>query len=109
MDNEEITSKQNNRQKKKSSASVHNASIEISKNLFPIGQCNCKEHGQLFMYMASEKDNILNIYCTDCEAIHKYDHLDEYDGLQLFFSIADITNTLVETYGEDIIDELLGH
>lgn len=96
----------NNRLQKKESAEVHNNSMNISTNIFPIGTCNCKD-GTLFMYLKSTKENIMNIYCDGCEAKRNFKVIDQYDDIHLYYGPSMITKTLIENYGEDVISDVL--
>jgi len=94
-----------NRLKKKEAAAAHNNTMEIVENMLPLGQCDCELNGDMFMYLKSEKDNIWNIYCTQCTEKKDFRKIDEYKNVKLFYPPSDIMNTLVNTYGEDVIVE----
>jgi hypothetical protein len=93
-----------NYQKKKQAAVIHNTSMEISKNLLYIGECECK--GNLFMYLSSQEENMFKIYCTSCEKVLDFRKIDEYENLKLFFSIRDIISTLEKSYGPELMEKI---
>jgi len=115
MKNEKIidelmTNKQSNRQKKKSNANVHNTTNEIAQSMLPIGQCNQNPEecdGNLFMFLQSKEENIFNIYCTECEKIKDFKKIDDEKNVKLYFTPKQIMETLIQNYGEDIIDKLM--
>jgi len=95
----------NNRQKKKEGARVHNNTMDIATNIFPVGACSC-EKGELFMYLASNPENIFNIYCTNCIVRRNLNIIDQYTDIKLFYNPSLILKTLVDTYGEEQINKL---
>jgi len=94
-----------NRQKKKEAATIHNNTMSIAENLFPIGH-NTANNGDLFMYLKSNEENIFNVYNTESEDILDLRKIDENKDVKLFFGPSAIMKTLAESYGEDTIDRL---
>jgi hypothetical protein len=88
---------------KKEEALAHNILQGVNTNIFPVGSCIC-EGGSLFLYLASNPENIFNIYCTNCEKV--YDVRDPRDGPIFFVSPEQQVNVLKEVYGEDLIEHL---
>jgi len=100
-----------NRQKKKENARVHNLSRDFMESLFPIGDCSCKDDknlpGVLFLFLKSHETNCMNIYCSSCDKLRDFRVIDEYEDISLFYGPSKITKTLVDTYGEDVIDSAM--
>jgi len=88
---------------KKREAQIHNNTMEIASNMFPLGKCNC-EKGEMFMYLKSSEENMFNIYCSECEDIKDFRKVDTFQGLNLWYPPSQILQTLIETYGEQVGD-----
>ena len=95
----------NNRQRKKSEATIHNQTMDIATHIFPLGLCDCQE-GDLFMYLKSEDQNIFNIYCTKCEIVKSFKNIDEYKDIKLMYPPSAILRTLTDNYGEKKMEAL---
>lgn len=92
-----------NSKKKKMNAQVHNTTNEILENILPIGKCTCE--GTLFMYLKSEDQNILNIYCDKCDIIRKCS--DDLPDDMFFITPVMQMEVLKKVYGDEKLSQLL--
>lgn len=103
MENNNQKQGHGNSARKREEAAIHNSTLEIADNILPIGRCGKCDAGTLFMYMKSNPENIFNYYCSNPDCDHRGDYREITKGDRLMFSMAQITGTLVNTYGEDTI------
>lgn len=92
-----------NNQKKKLAAQAHNAFVDISKNLMPIGKCGYCNKGTLIMYLASKIKNSCNYYCCECDHKGTIKDIDKKDSF--LYPLKDIAAEVRRHYPEKKFDK----
>lgn len=92
-----------NNQKKKTNAQAHNAFMDISNNLMPIGKCGSCGDGILMVYLKSKLKNSCTYYCMKCEHTGNVKNIDKKDSFS--YPLKDIVGEIRKHYPEDEFDK----
>jgi hypothetical protein len=92
-----------NNQKKKMNAQAHNAFMDISNNLMPIGKCGSCGDGILMVYLKSKLENSCTYYCMKCEHTGNVKNIDKKDSFS--YPLKDIVGEIRKHYPEDEFDK----